>query len=91
MPEWKNSHQKPAAAAESVPPLEKDLPAYLRESIDAMNASWEIMDAGGKDIHWDLNWCELYSDINYAETERQISSAQAWHLRREYLRMEEER
>ena len=68
--------------------LEKGLPDYLQKSIDAMQASWAIVDRGGKDLHWDLFWSELNADINSAETEQEISSDQAWYLRRKYLRME---
>lgn len=68
--------------------FEKGLPAYLRRSIDAMTASWVRMDAGERDLHWDLNWCNLNADINTAETEQEISPEQAWYLRKTYLRME---
>ena len=70
--------------------LEKGLPEYLRSSIEAMIRSWEIIDKGGKDLHWDVYWCELNADINCAETDQEISCEQAWHLRRKYLRMERE-
>ena len=70
--------------------LEKGLPAYLRKSIAAMQASWAIVDRGGKDLHWDIYWSELNADINSAETEQEISSDQAWYLRRKYLRMEKD-
>ena len=68
--------------------FEKGLPAYLQQSIDAMNASWTRKAAGEKDLHWDLNWCDLNADINYAENEQQISPEQAWYLRKTYLHME---
>ena len=68
--------------------LEKGLPSYLQKSVAAMQASWGIVDGGGKDQHWDLYWGELNADINSAETEQEISSDQAWYLRRKYLRME---
>lgn len=67
--------------------LERNLPPYLQSSIENMTASWKIMDNGGKDYHWDLNWSELNADINSAETENEISSEQAWYLREKYLRM----
>ncbi len=67
---------------------EKGLPAYLQKSIDAMTASWKRRDAGETDLHWDLNWCDLNADINAAETDQEISSEQAWYLRKKYLRME---
>ena len=67
--------------------LEKGLPPYLIQSIEAMQKSWAVEDAGGKDIHWDIVWCDLNADINAAETEQEITSEQAWHLRKKYLRM----
>ena len=70
--------------------LEKGLPGYLQKSIAAMQASWRIVDSGQRDLHWDLVWCELNADINSAETEQEISSDQAWYLRRKYLRMEKD-
>ena len=70
--------------------LEKGLPAYLQKSVKAMQASWAIVDGGGKDLHWDIYWSELNADINSAETEQEISSDQAWYLRRKYLRMEKD-
>ena len=71
--------------------LEKGLPGYLQKSIAAMQASWKIVDSGKRDLHWDLYWCELNADINSAETEQEISSDQAWYLRRKYLRMEKDK
>ena len=70
--------------------LEKGLPAYLQKSITAMQTSWATVDGGGKDLHWDIYWSELNADINSAETEQEISSDQAWYLRRKYLRMEKD-
>ena len=70
--------------------LEKGLPGYLQKSIAAMQASWRIVDSGQRDLHWDLVWCELNADINSAEAEQEISSDQAWYLRRKYLRMEKD-
>lgn len=68
--------------------LEKGLPAYLQKSIDAMKKSWELIDSGKKDLHWDVIWSELNADINSAEIEQEISSDSAWYLRYKYLRME---
>lgn len=67
--------------------LERGLPPYLQSSLENMNASWNIIDNGGTDNHWDLSWCELNADINSAEVEQEISSEQAWYLRETYLRM----
>lgn len=66
---------------------EKGLPKYLQISLDHMKKSWEIEDSGNRDLHWDLYWCELYSDINSAEIDGVISTDQANYLRRTYLRM----
>ena len=70
--------------------LEKGLPAYLQASIETMRDSWTRIDHGEKDLHWDIYWCDLNADINCAETEQEISSDQAWYLRKKYLRMEKD-
>ena len=67
--------------------LERDLPPYLQSSLENMIVSWEILDSGKTDYHWDLSWSELNADINSAETEQEISSEQAWYLREKYLRI----
>ena len=69
--------------------LEKGLPEYLSKSLSAMINAWKIKDSGKRDLHFDIYWCDLNADINSAETEQEISSEQAWYLRRKYLRMEE--
>ena len=66
------------------------LPKDLKNSINNMKKSWEIVDSGKNDIHWDLYCCALNADINYAEVENLISSEQAWYLRSKYLRMKKE-
>lgn len=68
--------------------FERGLPEYVRISLENMKNSWEIEDCGGKDLHWDIWWCELNADINSAEVDGIISSEQAWYLRKKYLRME---
>lgn len=69
--------------------LERGLPEYLASSLSAMKKTWELEDSGGEDMHFDIYWCELNADINWAETEQEISREQAEYLRRKYLRMEE--
>ena len=68
--------------------LECGLPEYLKISLANMKKSWTIEDSGQRDYHWDLYWGELNADINSAETDKSISSEQAWYLREKYLRME---
>lgn len=70
--------------------LETGLPPYLYESIANMEEHWAILDAGKEDMHWDLYWYDLCSDINSAEVDQVISSEQAWYLREKYLRMRKE-
>lgn len=68
--------------------LECGLPEYLQKSLTNMKKSWAVEDSGQRDYHWDLYWGELNADINSAETDKCISSEQAWYLREKYLRIE---
>ncbi len=68
--------------------LEWDLPDDLVASIERLRASWKKKDAGERCTEWDLDYCELQSDINRLENEGAISPRQADHLRHEHLRYE---
>lgn len=68
--------------------LECGLPEWLQESIDAMKEAWDKLDRGEEYLHWDIDFCNLQSDINVAEVENIISSEQAWYLRGKYLGIE---
>jgi len=68
--------------------LECGLPEFLRDSIQAMQSSWDRLDRGEQDNRWDCRFCELQSDINTCEVNGLISEEQAWYLRDKYLRME---
>ncbi len=68
--------------------LECGLPVFLCNSINAMKAAWEKLDAGEQYLRWDCDYCNLQSDINIAEVNHLISSEQAWYLREMYLRIE---
>ena len=68
--------------------LECGLPPYLQRSLDTMKRAWEAEDNGANDLHFDAYYCELQADINSAEVEGEISSAQAWYLRETYLRIQ---
>ena len=57
------------------------LPAFLQESIQAMQSAWEKLDRGEEYLRWDCDYCNLQSDINSAEVNQIISEEQAWHLR----------
>ena len=47
-----------------------------------MQAAWDRLDRGEKDLCWDCDYCNLQTDINNAEVNQVISSEQAWYLRR---------
>lgn len=68
--------------------LETGLPAILQGSIKKMKEAWHKLDHNIPYLHWDVDYCELQSEINNAEVNGAISSEQAWYLRRKYLRME---
>ena len=68
--------------------LECGLPEFLQESIEAMKEAWRKIDNDEEYYHWNIDYCNLQTDINIAEVEQIISSEQAWYLREKYLRME---
>jgi hypothetical protein len=68
--------------------LERGLPPFLTESIDAMKSAWRKLDRGEKYLRWDCDYCNRQTDINNAEVNQVISPDQAWYLREKYLRME---
>ena len=68
--------------------LECGLPEFLQEFIEAMKEAWRKIDNDEEYYHWDIDYCNLQTDINIAEVEQIISSEQAWYLREKYLRIE---
>lgn len=58
--------------------MEYGLPDWLVESIKTYTEGIDSSIA-------DCLYCELQSDINVAEVEQLVTSAQAWHLREKYL------
>lgn len=54
--------------------FECGLPQYLSKSLGNMKKSWEIVDSGKRDMHWDVCRCELNADINLAEVENLIEA-----------------
>lgn len=53
--------------------LECGLPDFLRDSIAQMQAAWDRLDRGEKDLRWDCDYCNLQTDINNAEVNGVIS------------------
>ncbi len=70
--------------------LECGLPAFLQESVSAMQAAWDKLDRGEIYCRWDCDFCNLQADINNAEVNLMISPQQAWYLREKYLRIAKE-
>lgn len=64
---------------------EASLPAYLSASLNKFKKAQKKIDSGAEYFRYDCDYCELQSDINTAEVEREISSDQAWYLRGKYL------
>lgn len=58
--------------------LEYNLPEILKESIRNLQENTNTM-------LWDIYYGTLQSDINAAEVNAQITSNQAWYLRKKYL------
>lgn len=60
--------------------LEDNLPGYLQHDIDALIAGEK-----NNSSLLDCLWCEVYSSINCAEVDLEITSEQAAYLRKKYL------
>ena len=65
--------------------LEYDLPKYLQISLTAWKKNLAEFENGRRPSFWDCDFCCLQSDINCAEVDQAISSAQANYLRKKYL------
>lgn len=68
--------------------FEKNLPPFLKSSIENMKKAQQKI-ADGEDYYlWDCDFCDLQSSINQAEACQFISPDQAWYLREKYLDLE---
>ncbi len=64
--------------------IDTSLPPFLQESIKAFIVGKEKYEKG--DYHeFDMDYCDLQTDINVCETEQMITSDEAWELRKRYL------
>lgn len=61
------------------------LPLFLRESINAFLAGKEKYESGIGYTEFDMDYCDLQTDINVCEVEQLITSEEAWILRERYL------
>lgn len=64
--------------------IDSTLPKFLRESIKAFLIGQEKYERGGY-YQFDMDYCDLQSDINVCEVEQMITSDEAWELRERYL------
>ena len=65
--------------------LEIDLPEIIREPLEALKKGLSDHQKGLPYTAYDLDWCELYSAINIAETGNVITKECAGYLRHTYL------
>lgn len=61
------------------------LPLFLRESISAFLVGKEKHESGIGYTEFDMDYCDLQTDINVCEVEQMITSEEAWELRERYL------
>lgn len=61
------------------------LPLFLRESINAFLEGKEKYESGVGYTEFDMDYCDLQTDINVCEVEQMITPEEAWQLRERYL------
>lgn len=65
--------------------IDSTLPKFLRESIEAFLVGKEKHESGMGYSEFDMDYCDLQTDINVCEVEQMITSDEAWALRERYL------
>lgn len=65
--------------------IDRTLPQFLRESIEAFQIGKEKYESGIGYSEFDMDYCDLQTDINVCEVEQMITSDEAWQLRKKYL------
>lgn len=68
--------------------IESTLPVSLRESIHAFLKGKEKYESGMGYHEFDMDYCDLQTEINICEVEQMITLEEAWYLRRKYLGLE---
>lgn len=64
--------------------IDSTLPPFLQESIKNFLIGKEKYEKGGYH-EFDMDYCDLQTDINVCEVEQMITSDEAWELRELYL------
>ena len=65
--------------------INNTLPLFLRESISAFLVGKEKHESGIGYTEFDMDYCDLQTDINVCEVEQMITPEEAWELREKYL------
>lgn len=65
--------------------MDSTLSKFLRESIEAFLIGKEKHENGIGYSEFDMDYCDLQTDINVCEVEQMITSDEAWRLREKYL------
>ena len=68
--------------------IDSTLPQFLRESIEAFLIGKEKYESGIGYSEFDMDYCDLQTDINICEVEQMITSDEAWQLREKYLELQ---
>ena len=67
--------------------IDSSLPEFLQEAIEAFLIGKEKYEKGGY-YQFDMDYCDLQTEINICEVEQLITSDEAWALREKYLGLE---
>ena len=65
--------------------IDSSLPAFLQDSIKAFLSGKEKHEKGIGYAEFDMDYCDLQTDINICEVEQMITPEEAWKLREQYL------
>ena len=65
--------------------IDSTLPDFLKKSIEAFLIGKEKYESGTGYSEFDMDYCDLQTDINVCEVEQMITSDEAWILRERYL------
>ena len=65
--------------------IDSTLPDFLKKSIAAFLIGKEKYESGTGYSEFDMDYCDLQTDINVCEVEQMITSDEAWILRERYL------
>lgn len=70
--------------------IDSSLPQMLQDSIKAFLIGKAKYESNGGYYQFDMDFCDLQTDINVAEVEQMISPKEAWKLREKYLGITQE-